>query len=106
MKPESVKLAVAVKVGPREEEFLRSALYEVDMSNMDLIKITCKKTGKIAYTTKANVAYWTMPEGVAVAKKQQPKGKANEESKENSSKAAKASKPAAKPNTNKSLPRL
>lgn len=72
MKIKSLKLGMAVKVGPREEEFLRDSIYDMEFVNEDIIKIIDKKTNQETFTHRGNVVYWTRDEDVKV----KPKAKA------------------------------
>lgn len=53
-----VKLANAVKAGPREENFLTSVYYDLDLVDKELA-ITCKKTGGKCKTSVYNIIYWS-----------------------------------------------
>lgn len=61
-----VKLANAVKAGPREENFLTNVYYDLDLVD-DVLAITCKRTGDLSHTSIYNIIYWKAENQIKLA---------------------------------------
>jgi hypothetical protein len=58
MKIDKLKVFNSVKIGSKEETFLKSEDYDMFLEDQ-LIKIVSKKSGDTSYTSLANVPYFT-----------------------------------------------
>jgi hypothetical protein len=52
-----VRLSLSIKPGTKEENYLTSQYYDMEMSG-DFLKVTCKKTGTHVNTSIHNMIQW------------------------------------------------
>ncbi len=59
-----LKLANAIKCGPKEETFLTETGFEMELLNGMVVRIKEKTSGQVTHTTLFNTIYWMADEPV------------------------------------------
>lgn len=58
MKLKALALKDSIQLLANEHKFIRSDVWDIELSPNMLIRITSKKTGEVTYTTAFNARYW------------------------------------------------